>query len=444
MFNAENTDQTCQCCLKSDENLRLIHSSIEFDRQETKIADLFRCFTDDYQIFREFHVGSMICNDCLQQLLNTQSFYQMCVQSTKVIQIKQDLDLEPEQMQDQVLEAYEPVLIRIPTPPLVVIDDDDEEVVRTRKSPIKFPENREISTPDAKKVQKIRVIVPYRFECFKCSSTHKTQTDFLVHLAEVHEALCILCDTCGAVFNNQVANNSHQLKHFIEMNTRFPCGECAQQFPSPQALKMHSFVHSSEILCQLCTKPFHDYATLNNHLQQHANQRALQCIYCDLVFHSAFCLNDHISEVHNARRVRCSMCPERFVSKDLMRQHFAETHETPRETYDCKVCKKVFDDKSALTNHLQTHLSNGNKFIPVHTTTPSVVRTNNNNNHQRYHATRNVKNQQNNNNYPQNGYNNQRNANNFHGNQRQHQQQTQGKAKKPVKRLNNNVYSRLG
>lgn len=454
VFYVENNEIVCQCCLKIktasiEEEFRPIDANVEVGKETKKIYELFNTFGDDFGVFRECQEGSLVCSDCLQQLVNTTNFYQKCMQSQALIKIKQDLD----QVRDYVpvSDDDEPSLIRIPTPPVVYEAYEEQVVLENRDSgnSVVFPEDEDMEGVFQILEPLVEVIgkeeQPLHFWCLKCeveSSLFETQSDILIHLSEAHEAVCILCETCGAVFDSTVNSDSHRLKHFIESNTRYDCTVCSAQFPSAQALQHHSVVfHSEEIHCQLCLKPCDELESLNSHLHQHVDQRILPCIYCPLQFRAASLLNEHIKnehikENHDIRWFVCvkDNCLERFHSKDLLRKHQQEKHEETRVTYNCKVCKSVFDSKNALTEHLETHL-NGNKFIPVHTT----VNRNYNNNNNYQGNTKYYKNKPGNYRQQNNNQRNHNQKNNYNNNNQQGRD-------KPVKRLSNkgNVHARLG
>lgn len=452
MFCIDNNDIICQCCLKSaSSELRLVPidgANVEVGKENKKIYELFNTFADDLGVFRECQEGSMICGDCLQQLINTANFYQKCVQSQTLIRMKRDLAYKVDPVREYISSdnirevGREPTLIRIPTPPVVYrgkVNEQEVSRILTVCSNL-FPENKEgiLHVPEAR-----HDTIVFEFECFKCVSIFKTQLDFLVHMSEEHEVSCIPCETCGAVFDNTVDSDAHRLKHYIQNDPRFSCEVCSAQYPTAQALQNHSTSHRDTVFCQICLKPHEEPTSLISHLYQHFQQRVLPCIYCALKFCSAVSLNEHIAENHDDRRFGCSLdnCRERFSSKDLLRKHQLEKHDKTRLTYDCKVCKEIFDEKSALTNHLETHLNRtGNSHSNIN---------NINNNRHYYH--RNYHHKQGNQHQHQQQDNVQRNNNNNNAkdNNNQHNQHGNNRkgVKKPVKRLSNNkgnVHSRLG
>ena len=108
--------------------------------------------------------------------------------------------------------------------------------------------------------------------------------------------------------------------------------------------------HKEDINCQLCDQTF-SVANLRWHiLKEHCQRKAVECSLCDQKFATKNALKSHIKATHLSETDTCSICHKEY--KDLY-HHVKFKHDQIRN-YECSYCKKKFQAKKLLYNHVQS------------------------------------------------------------------------------------------
>lgn len=145
--------------------------------------------------------------------------------------------------------------------------------------------------------------------------------------------------------------------------------ECNDEFNDPVALNKHVGEHfinyqpkDSEFSCpwENCRKKFTRKPSFKNHLYSHSGIR-FQCPKCDSKFQTTATLKSHFQEKHRAsdtvnETFYCKDCQKSFESKKQLYSHKYRIHtQTKKHLCSHTGCGKLFDSKSKLQAHINTH-----------------------------------------------------------------------------------------
>lgn len=76
-----------------------------------------------------------------------------------------------------------------------------------------------------------------------------------------------------------------------------------------------------------------------------------RCKVCKKDYKSKIALTKHIRRVHTDRIYTCAHCAKSYKAKDILSRHLREIHfNDPIEKFQCS-CGKAFQNKNALRNH---------------------------------------------------------------------------------------------
>lgn len=170
------------------------------------------------------------------------------------------------------------------------------------------------------------------------------------------------CDMCDSEFATKDERNAHIEDHFKS----YECPNCLRSFVGDRAFEYHTrsgkcklAVTPTLFRCKLCAeKVFQSEAKLKQH--QHyvhgcaIDTNRITCEQCQRTFGQLRYLRKHIYEVHRKlSQFVCSECRKVFNRKSNLLEHML-IHEQ-KYLARCNVCKKDYRTKSALRLHVRTH-----------------------------------------------------------------------------------------
>lgn len=234
--------------------------------------------------------------------------------------------------------------------------------------------------------------------CPSCDDKFRLKTELKEHLIISHGMVenksvknnsSLPCPECGIVFTNFEEWSRHKEIHGLP----FTCGECGKQLTTQEELDQHRSVHlnikvfrdskthayrstmlspqndyneleitevdnrddnqdsSKKYSCETCNKTYSGYGGLWEHNKRYHPDRQpskdypRQCKYCDKVLMSGGAYYMH-KQMH-----------ERYAQAPVVKEEIDSGEES--SSYTCRICYKVFSNKSNLKSHMKNHLDAG-------------------------------------------------------------------------------------
>ncbi|XP_055638962.1 zinc finger protein 569-like [Toxorhynchites rutilus septentrionalis] len=257
-----------------------------------------------------------------------------------------------------------------------------------------------------------------KYRCPQCSEGFIKQHHLTVHLAEIHNISCLICNDCGASYNKIQEYRNHRQEHLkdnvrfreniipeaeealslvrkeknytineVGNNYSFTCSFCSRTFHKKCNLKKHVCLLNTDqlencdndtstnsviprdaksyenLFCTLCDKKFSSISGLKYHLKRHTDTKAFPCQFCNKKFTANSNLNSHIRNVHSDyKSYGCSECDKRFAGKDHLTKHIRSKHRQER-SFVCLECPKSYYQKSHLNDHIAAAHTDYKSFI---------------------------------------------------------------------------------
>jgi KRAB domain-containing zinc finger protein len=219
-----------------------------------------------------------------------------------------------------------------------------------------------------------------------------------------------ICKYCEYVCDDSAALWLHMLQNHTSEKV-YKCNKCGRSFKHLQAYSNHKKTHDVKIFCRVCGKSYSSGKALREHeYNKHSIQKAPhRCRLCtqSFVTRSALLIHGrthHTKGKNNAplleeaqvkvETLPCSLCSEQFPNPVALVAHM-QTHtgmgmgnrdvgngnmgnldqgSLPQSSYEkeeehysplkCKICFKLFSNKSNLQRHVKIHATGKHVFYP--------------------------------------------------------------------------------
>uniref|UniRef100_A0AAG5DDZ9 C2H2-type domain-containing protein n=2 Tax=Anopheles atroparvus TaxID=41427 RepID=A0AAG5DDZ9_ANOAO len=189
------------------------------------------------------------------------------------------------------------------------------------------------------------------YSCARCSESFSQK-----HLLNLHMEKHLDCNACGVFFPDKDSLQEHMKTTHIN-DGRVMCEKCGKIFPKvylkTHILTNHTTGPADIWHCKLCTKNFHNSATLRSHIQAIHKEadRTFPCDICQKIYPTSRSLRGHKSRVHVERKYSCSICQKQFKREVNFKEHMAA--HTGVTLYECDVCGHKFNSNANMYAHIK-------------------------------------------------------------------------------------------
>jgi len=188
---------------------------------------------------------------------------------------------------------------------------------------------------------------------YKVSSKHDMEKHTLYH----NKLKLFTCDTCKEKFTTSSDLRRHERIHSSE--TQFQCSfeNCSFSTKRSDTLKLHEKTHTSiesrlKFPCPTCGKLFSSQQIITRHLKRcdlMLKNKDLECKVCFKVFSNRSKLKIH-NKIHEGKLdFACHVCDRKFATNYALNKHLM-VHE---KSFECQYCKKIYARKDNLDSHLK-------------------------------------------------------------------------------------------
>ncbi|XP_017778310.1 PREDICTED: zinc finger protein 62 homolog isoform X1 [Nicrophorus vespilloides] len=256
-------------------------------------------------------------------------------------------------------------------------------------------ESEDLTEPEEGEIATKPVLKPGKqHDCKLCKLSFDTSNQWNDHMFNDHSennTPKFECDTCGKVFNSNLALNVHYSWHKRAQRKAaaaatatpqhktqmFKCISCAKQFEDDTALQLHIFechrktsttIERRIFKCEPCDLSFTVQSEYDAHERTHEKVKdkkaGVTCKFCDKTFSRSDYLNIHITSKHPQHAVagqfKCTQCERIFEKQNALTIHL-KVHEkmnvtvskpTKAHKYSCSICHVGFDVPKELRNHI--------------------------------------------------------------------------------------------
>ncbi|KAL2155245.1 hypothetical protein VTH82DRAFT_3921 [Thermothelomyces myriococcoides] len=165
---------------------------------------------------------------------------------------------------------------------------------------------------------------------------------------------------------NKAFSTAGGLKAHASSKQHWPCRECKQYFPTPEAFQQHKDTKHAQV-----TQVPNRLEKVNNN--QHPTGLPWYCPQCVRWFATQEALEQHKSDVKcYERKWSCQKCAKWFVTQAALEQHKKDT----KDHWDwiCQKCNKAFGTREALEQHKNSNGHNDGDLPQVHEVASSQSR----------------------------------------------------------------------
>jgi len=186
---------------------------------------------------------------------------------------------------------------------------------------------------------------------YKASSKHEIEKHTLFHKKIFN------CDTCRKTFTTSSDLRRHERTHSLEAQFQCSFENCSFTTKRSDTLKLHEKTHTSiesrlKYPCPSCGKLFSSQQIITRHLKrcdQMLKNKDLECKVCFKVFSNRSKLKIHIKNHEGKLDFACHVCDRKFATNYALNKHLM-VHE---KSFECQHCKKMFARKDNLDSHIK-------------------------------------------------------------------------------------------
>lgn len=243
------------------------------------------------------------------------------------------------------------VLILPPVQTLETIKTEESEIAESSKSSKSKIKSGNLKSKSSRKLKGNHEKAKLRnFQCDSCGQKFKNKSLIKKHISQMKLRACCVCSQTFQCRHELYAHrNAHKLKGF-------KCDQCSFFGTSLSNFLVHKNIHNKIFSCETCGKKFSRKDAVVNHQmhQRHgdyskAPENKFECEKCDYSSPFLRYLNNHQKFVHSdiKAQVQCKICSKMFKNKSYL-----GTHMTTHLEVSCKICGKK-TNKRYLSRHIK-------------------------------------------------------------------------------------------
>lgn len=412
-FNGIPFSKICRTCLKINDQMKSI-----FDGG---IPDMIMSAIN-IQVAQNDGSPGLICVQCLNQVTNSYSFKQLCLQSEEILKqytlvgyipdngnkftnptdIELPLKFDAKQLyeaeiifttlpEDKLIDRNEDYVIQL----MQNSDDEDTQGYLDCEDVGLEPECNLVENAIAALKQDLHIndntenvvqtlwaegsIIADEPQNLKPDIAGKESKYNFISDAENQ----VICELCGTLYPSENDLTPHMSLH--RTDGVIQCNLCEKQFARMAILKRHIKTHMSDKphRCEFCMKTFTEKCQLTRHVKRHQSTREkrYECNSCNKKYRDAYDLTIHIRTHTGVKPYSCKQCSAKFTTSRLLASHM-RTHKQER-SFPCRLCTKSFIHSSNLASHMKIHT--GERPYVCHVCDKSFLQSSNLKLHMRSH-----------------------------------------------------------
>lgn len=195
------------------------------------------------------------------------------------------------------------------------------------------------------------------YQCPVCAFTNLSLDTVIEHRAEHNQWKCPVCGVAKSLFA-QFCQHFHCHRRIDRVSIR-DCVVCDKSFALRKDLKRHELSsHTNPVTsmyrCPECAFETKYRRLIRDHIIEHTGRMPYICDVCGCGHSSERLLKNHIKREHiNAPKYQCSICRKVCNQKSALDRH--ELVHTDKRPLKCTMCEKTYRDATDLRRHKRTH-----------------------------------------------------------------------------------------
>ncbi|GAB0091252.1 hypothetical protein DMENIID0001_060700 [Sergentomyia squamirostris] len=360
------SNAVCRVCLTSKRSL--LSMSEDFDGMSLREIYL-ECTGQNLKEYQDYPFN--ICRICRSEMLQAFKFKKKCLENEK-----------------ELSERVKQVEVKLE---FVEVKDEEEEVVQVvewEEKHISENSDQELVRPKRLRRSKPSKEGDKKFTCDQCDRLYPSRNSLNAHRWYSHKLRppVLPCKRCGKSFQDRKEKDGHECfrqceycgkkisgKHFAmhvlrhtNKEKNYECDLCPKKYSTPTDLSKHKLVthvKCETTVCSICgkmVKEAHIYLHKRTHLpKKDTPKQSFSCGVCGKIYSNKPNLKNHVEKIHMGLKIckiQCTLCDMKFRDHAARKVHIYKYH-LKKPLFNCQLCQKEFYQKSVYQTHVMVHHS---------------------------------------------------------------------------------------